>query len=424
MSSLFVNPLSLADRLWIQRDIPKPPRNRKRKRAPAKPKPKRPIVLSDESDTPPVPKKRKAVTTARASTSRNPAASPKTPTSRSSRTRRPPPSSEELGPITNRGPRAAKMQASVKLSAQAKELAELQRQAALEGRRSGRRVASPSPLRSSSRLLMGTRMSARLRGVAQFDDEWQEIPDNWLNDRSEAEGDGSASASGSGRLDGEVEMGQSSDPDPRPEPEPEAVPDPDTDAQRAKTGLESDDDDISELTELTEISPPATVVASHSKTRKKVGGSRKKTSRTKRGAFVDSVDVRQPPEEVEPEEEIEPEWRPPDDFVEWETVRVFLANYAGGFDDSLVAQICVTLNDWEHICERFEGATHYAEKALYKLLSQHIVPAIVEELRVSRSFSKPRPRSEQNKTGNTTETTVGRSCFTTQTLLASRYERK
>jgi hypothetical protein len=286
------------------------------------------------------------------------------------------------------------MQASVKLSAQAKELAELQRQAALEGRRSGRRVASPSPLRSSSRQLMGTRMSARLRGVAQCDDEWQEIPDDWLNDHSEAEGDGGTSASGSGRLDGEVEMGQSSDPDPRPEPKPEAVPVPSTDAQRAKTGLESDDDDISELTELTEISPPATVVASHSKTRKKVGGSRRKTSRTKRGAFVDDpVDMWQPPEEVEPEEEIEPEWRPPDDFVEWETVRVFLAD-CGGFNDSLGAQICVTLNDWEHICERFEGATHYAEKALYKLLSQHIVPAIVEELRVSRSFSKPRPRFE------------------------------
>ncbi|KAH9997882.1 P-loop containing nucleoside triphosphate hydrolase protein [Russula vinacea] len=53
-----------SDRLWIRRDIPKPPRNRKRMRAPAKPKSKRPIVFSDdESDTPPVPKKRKAVTT-------------------------------------------------------------------------------------------------------------------------------------------------------------------------------------------------------------------------------------------------------------------------------------------------------------------------------------------------------------------------
>ena len=84
-------------------------------------------------------------------------------------------------------------------------------------------------------------------------------------------------------------------------------------------------------------------------------------------------------------------------------------------------QICVTLSDWEHICERFEGATHYAEKALYKVLSQHVVPAIIADLRVSRTLSKLRPRFEQNKTGGTTEATVGGSCFATETLLTSRY---
>jgi hypothetical protein len=197
-------------------------------------------------------------------------------------------------------------------------------------------------------------------------------------------------------------MGQSSDPDLRPEPEPEAVPDPITDAHRAKTGLESDDDDVSELTELTEISPPATILVSHSnskKARKKGAGSCRKTSRTKRLTLVveDSVDITQLAEEVEPEEEIEPEWRPPEDFVEWETVRFFLADYTGGFDDSMGMQICVTLNDWEHICERFEGARHYAEKAFYKSLSQHLVPAIIAELRVSRFFSKPWPRFEQKQ---------------------------
>jgi hypothetical protein len=328
VSPFFVNPLLLADRLWIQRDIPKPPRNPKRKRAATKRKHKRPAILSDdESNTSPAPKKRKAVTTARSSASMNLVTSPKTPATRSSRTRRPPPSSEDLGPTTSRGPRAAKMQASAKLSVQAKELAELQRQAALESRRSGKRVPSPSPTRRrSTRRPSGTRMSARLWGVAQGDDEWQEIPDEWLNGRSKAEEDGGVS--GSERLDGEAEMGQRSDPDLRPEPEPEAIPDPDTDAHRAKTGLESDDDDVSELTELTEISPPATVLVSHSNTkkaRKKGAGSRRKTSRTKRGASVveDSVDIAQPVEEVEPEEEIEPEWRPPEDFIEWETVRFF-----------------------------------------------------------------------------------------------------
>lgn len=294
------------------------------------------------------------------------------------------------------------MQASVKLSAQAKELAELQRQAALESRRSGKRVfVSPSPpQRSSSGRAMGTRMSARLRGVSQGDEEWQEIPDEWLKEPNEAEEDGSAS--GSERLDGEAEMDQHNDPDPSPELEPEAVPDPDTDTQRTKTGLESDDDAVSELTELSENSPPATILVSPFKARKsskKGSSSRRKTSRSKRQSLVvdDVVPPVQPSEEVEPEEEIEPEWHPPDDFVEWETVRVFFSvDCTGGLDDSLSAQICVTLYDWEHICERFEGATHYTEKALYKLLSQHIAPEIIAELRVSHFLTRClRTRFEQ-----------------------------
>jgi hypothetical protein len=221
------------------------------------------------------------------------------------------------------------MQASVKLSAQAKELAELQRQAALENRRSSRRVVPPSsPRNVSPRRAFGTRMSARLRGVAQVDDEWQEIPDDWLEDRNDGEEDDGAS--GSERLDGGAEVGQSNDPDPRPEPEPEpeSLPDPDTDTQRTKTVLESDDDAISELTELTEISPPATVLASPSKPRRasrKSSSSRRKTSRPKRRQVVEPELMEQPLEEVEPEEEIEPEWHVPDDFVEWETVRVLSA---------------------------------------------------------------------------------------------------
>jgi hypothetical protein len=46
-------------------------------------------------------------------------------------------------------------------------------------------------------------------------------------------------------------------------------------------------------------------------------------------------------------------------------------------------QVCVTLVEWEQIAERFKNATHYAEKALYKVLSTIIVPAVTEELRVS-----------------------------------------
>ncbi|KAI9440096.1 hypothetical protein H4582DRAFT_1577070 [Lactarius indigo] len=336
------------DRLWIQRTIPKPPRNLKRKRVPRRPKPKPEAAFTDdESDIPPTPKKRKA-----AGTIRIPPASSSTPT-RATRQRRPPPSPDDLGPVASRGPRAAKMQASAKLSAQAKELAELQRQAALEGRRSGRRVASPSsPRRASPRRPLGTRMSARLRGANQTDEEWQEIPNEWLNDGVE-ESDG-VSAS---EHDKEADIGLNSEPEHGPDLDPEPELDADMDTQVTKTGLESDDDAVSELTELSEITPPATVIVTRPKSRqslKKSGDSRKKSSRSKGQTLTIDASA--------PEDETEPEWRPPDDFIEWET-------------------ICVTLYEWEHICERFEGATHYAEKALYRLLSQQIVPAITAELR-------------------------------------------
>ena len=45
-------------------------------------------------------------------------------------------------------------------------------------------------------------------------------------------------------------------------------------------------------------------------------------------------------------------------------------------------QVCSTLSEWEHIAERFGNATHYSEKALYKLLKNHIVPTVVAELQV------------------------------------------
>lgn len=335
------------DRLWIQRTIPKPPRNLKRKRTLTRPKPKPDAAFTDdESDAPPTPKKRKAT-----STIRIPPASSSTPT-RPTRPRRPPSSPSELGPIASRGPRAAKMQASAKLSAQAKELAELQRQAAMEGRRSSRRIASPSPSQSSPRRPLGTRMSARLRGATQVEDGWQEVPDEWLKDG--AEEDDGASAS---EHDEDVEMGVNSEAKPDLDPEPETEPDEDMDAQLGKTGLESDDDAVSELTELSEITPPATVVATRPTSRqnsKKSGSSRKKPSQSRGRTLTIEASL--------PEDEIEPEWRPPDDFIEWET-------------------ICVTLCEWEHICERFQGATHYAERALYKVLSQEIVPAITAELR-------------------------------------------
>jgi hypothetical protein len=55
-------------------------------------------------------------------------------------------------------------------------------------------------------------------------------------------------------------------------------------------------------------------------------------------------------------------------------------------------QICATLYEWEHIAERFDKATHYSEKALYKVLANDVVPSVTEELRV-RLYTEYAPLS-------------------------------
>jgi hypothetical protein len=117
-------------------------------------------------------------------------------------------------PSNGRGGRAAKTQAQAKLDAQAKELAEFQRQAASASRSSKRQKAEPART-------MGTRVSARLRG--EVEDEWQPVPEEWLVDAKDHEA--GPSLNGRGKRGGA--------------------------GKRAiKTGLESDGESISDLTEL------------------------------------------------------------------------------------------------------------------------------------------------------------------------------
>ncbi|KAJ7510268.1 hypothetical protein B0H11DRAFT_1958230 [Mycena galericulata] len=252
-----------ADRLWIQRAHPKPPRytattsSLKRKRPEnAKAKGKRPAA------------------------------------------KRPRLASEEPVKMTITVPgggRAAKAQAKLKLDAQAKELEELNRAAGVKPAASKRVHGGRNPVAPVRPL--GTRLSARLRGAD--DDEWQEVPPDWLN-----EGQGGSKQKSA-----------------KPKP---------------KTGLESDDESISDLTELSEEASEAA---------------------------NEEVETGSPPvEEEAPQDNNIREDGQPDGFVEWET-------------------ICVTLSDWEHIAERFEKGTHYTEKALHKVLVKEIVPVITEELR-------------------------------------------
>lgn len=187
--------LGLADRLWIQREPPRQTLKRKRHTNPNASKSsgkksfnKRQRVDPEPEPTPP------PTTPARASRRHNQA------------------QAQNSSPSGSRGARAAKSRANQKLDAQAKDLAEFQRQMARSKSTSARPL---TPRRPS-----GIRVSARLRGNLA-DDEWQEVPDEWLSPSVH---------------DGTEE-------EEKTPPKAKA---------RLKTGLESDDDSVSDLTELSE----------------------------------------------------------------------------------------------------------------------------------------------------------------------------
>lgn len=150
------------------------------------------------------------------------------------------------------GGRAAKAQAKLKLDAQAKELAELNRAAGIKPAAPKRLHGGRNPVAPVRPL--GTRVSARLRGAD--DDEWQEVPQDWLNENK-----GGSKQKGA-----------------KPKP---------------KTGLESDDESISDLTELSEEA------------------SEEANEEDEEGAS--SLAEEEPPKDNREDDQ-------PDGFVEWETV--------------------------------------------------------------------------------------------------------
>ncbi|KAI0683392.1 hypothetical protein BC835DRAFT_1296068 [Cytidiella melzeri] len=344
------------DRLWIQRALPKPPRAIKRKRAAtvkAKTQASTSKIVEEDSDSEAaqiIPAKR--TRTAKTKTSRTV-------------------SKAEESTSSGRGARAAKVKANKMLDAQAKELAEFQRQTALLSSPSRSAVratrsswatakvgAQPSPSRLTA---LGTRTSARLRGpVKDSDDEWQQVPDEWLKDDAEKTPPYKGRST---RSKGKV----------RASPEGDEYAESAGGVVQREAGLGSDA--ISELTELsddpkdeiaeddeydeqTTTKPPES--AADTSTRPQANGRSKKARKEVTLEVDDQLKV---PVEYTPAPEI------PKDFVEWET-------------------ICVTLPEWEAIGQRFANATHYLEKALHKVLSQNIVPDVVAELKASlESFS-------------------------------------
>ena len=271
-----------ADRLWIQRPIPKP--------RPTKPKPQLKANLN-------VKVKAKLSTSKSKSLKRNGDAGPSHLPSSKSTSKRPrlqyaPSSSSKFQPTldavpgTGRG-RAAKLHANLKLDAQAKELIKLNRQAAELARlqsslRSSRRgqVSSitennaiggdSSGTRKERDRVIGTRISARLRGNARdsADGEWQAVPQEWLV----VEG-----SNGRGKEEQEAWMRDAA----------------------VKTGLESEGSEISDLTELSEDAAEADDDEGEEEEHTQEG---KKVMQVDDGGTEDPLTL-------------------PEGFIEWETVR-------------------------------------------------------------------------------------------------------
>ncbi|KAH9933667.1 uncharacterized protein BXZ73DRAFT_46246 [Epithele typhae] len=402
------------DRLWIQRVPPKPPRNRnlKRKRPSAPKKAKTPeLEDEDEDEDEPVAPSKRTRTQSRASRSHPQPQSTSTGRRRAARrsTRPSAPSNDEDenddGNSTSsprKSTRAAKVRANKKLDLQAKELAEFQRQAAVLARSSPRK-----PSGSPAKRAVGTRASARLRhagGGADegADEEWQQVPDEWLeeaapvqrrtrartrssvgrprplrpeSEEEEGEEEEEGSETGADKAEGDVEgTEQAGDAG-------EAAEDA---GLLHKAGLESGS--VSDLTDLSgeeeeEEEPEKPARASRRRnTRTRASGRRKsarQTRRTRAHAQTQSKTASKkgkaaasppPASDADPEEDPEeqdagePPVPPvPEDFVEWEA-------------------IAVTLAEWEAVAEPFARATHYLEKALYKMLTQNIMPAVIEDL--------------------------------------------
>lgn len=291
-----------ADRLWIQREPPKV--TAKRKRKPNVRSPKEPDDVSQE----------------RLASSKRQRLDRDIP-SQSARQKAP------ENPLNSRASRAAKARANAKLDAQAKDLAKFERHITSLSRT---KASKANSLSRNQHRLTGIRVSARLRGEAVIEDEWQEIPEEWLNTQITSPVDKKPSPSPSRREHG------------------------------TKTGLESDDESVSDLTELSDIESEPGPGASATEVEARESVLSKEDLGVTEYAGVSDMHITREEKEAEPATDRHP--LPPGDFVEWET-------------------ICVALEEWENIAGRFENVVHYAEKALYKVLSQNIVPIITAELR-------------------------------------------
>lgn len=225
--------------------------------------------------------------------------------------------------------RAAKTKANARLDIQAKQLAAAKAEIEALNRRALRRSY---PQKDK---ILGTRKSRRLN-TNDSDDEWQQVPEEWLVNDSDVNTLPMCKAKSSGR------GGRSN--------------------KSAFTQPASPltlDSDSSELTELSDVDLLGDDESERVHVEGYVTGNGADTAHQMNGLLVSDLK----------------------DFIEWETV---CKQTSGERIEILTClQICVSLLEWENVAVSLLNATHYSERALYKRLTGEIVPSVTVMLRVS-----------------------------------------
>lgn len=221
------------------------------------------------------------------------------------------------------------MQANQRLDAQYKELEAFQREAAVQKSRETPTKSisvNGTSTRASARRSLGTRVSRRLRGAEEDEEEWQEIPEEWLKEKgSEQEAvkgkrsvNGKEKAKPVGRARALRILVE------------DAVDEMEEDETQEDQVNDQVNDSMSELTELSELTPePDEELEMKAKTKAKAKGRAPPKGRARGKAKGKAKTLVHPPvkeeiveEEPDPEPEPEPEPPIPADFIEWEAVCV------------------------------------------------------------------------------------------------------
>lgn len=268
------------------------------------------------------------------------------------------------------------------------------------------RTGTSTPMSSSvppaTRATRSTRNS-RLRN--QDEDEWQQIPDEWLQsdfpahhagDRDDGEfsgADARADENGEGPTDGEDADGQkktTTRSHPRRIVSPSSSPDPISSSAMAPTTTKrifgDDDSDLTDLTEDDDGTKKATFneeAEPEDQYDARKGGEPNDASDMLDEKEADD-DSEQDGEEtddglVDEEYAIRIAASQPKDWVEWEAVRVFA--FTNVPRHSFPLQVCSTLEEWETFPKQFEDSTSMKECALYNILLT-ISEAVVVQIKV------------------------------------------